>query len=293
MEARTIVLFVNPRAGTGSGKRLVQDLEALLTQNGFEVVRIDEIPRLASYVAEHRSQIHAVVSAGGDGTVETVVNATDADVPIAIFPLGTENLMAKYLRIEPHPRRTLEMIQRGKKAHFDAGRANGKLFLVMLSCGFDAEVVRRVHQERRGNITHLAYAKPILESIATYDYPNLRVQWENEQDSQELECHWAFLFNAPIYAAGLQIVSDGDPTDGELELATFAGGSFWQGLWQFGTVVVGQHESMPNFQLNRCKRLTIRSDHEEVAYQVDGDPGGFLPVEIEVLPKHLTLLVNE
>jgi diacylglycerol kinase family enzyme len=291
--AREVVLFVNRRAGTGSGHRLVSDLEGLLKQYGYDVTMIDTIAGLAPHVSSNRSQIHAVIAAGGDGTAETVVNATDADVPIAIFPLGTENLLAKYLRIEAHPRRLVEMISLRKTVQIDAGRANGKLFLLMLSCGFDADVVRRVHEERQGNISHLAYAKPIVDSIWNYDYPNLRVAWETDAGWKELDCHWAFAFNTPSYAAGLQIVSEADPSDGEFEIATFAGGSFWHGLWQFSAVVLGQHYQLPDFKLNRSNRIRISSDRENVAYQVDGDPGGFLPVEIEVLPKHLTLIVDE
>lgn len=291
--SRLIVLFVNRRAGAGTGKRLVEDLEVLLRDFGFDVVTIAELDALKPFAAEYKSKIHAVVAAGGDGTVEAAVNAIDADVPIAVFPLGTENLLAKYLKIEAHPRRVVEMISLGKTIQIDAGSANGKLFLVMLSCGFDAEVVRRVHEEREGNITHLAYAKPIVESIWNYAYPNLIVEWETDDGWQQQDCHWAFAFNTPSYAAGLQIVSNADPSDGQIDLATFSGGSFWHGLWQFSAVVLGQHHQLPDFQHGQCKRIRIKSDQENVPYQVDGDPGGFLPVEIEVLPKHLTLIVDE
>lgn len=289
-----VVLFVNQRAGSGSGKALVDDLQELLQSSGFEVQVIADLQKLKPFVTEHRARIHCVVSAGGDGTVEVVADAVDADVPIAVFPLGTENLLAKYLEIEAHPRNVAAMVSRCKTQRIDAGSANGKLFLVMLSCGFDADVVRRVHEEREGNITHLAYAKPIIDSILSYDYPNLVVEWEDESgERKQADCHWAFAFNMPSYAARLQIVTEGDPSDGRFELATFAGGSFWDGLRQFGAVLMGQHHHQPDFQLVRTPRIRISSDRKDVSYQVDGDPGGFLPVEIEVLPGRLTLVVPE
>ncbi len=290
---RLIVLFVNRRAGTGTGKALVTDLEQLLIEAGFDVRIISVLDELAPFVRENKQQLYCVISAGGDGTIEVVVNAIDREIPIAIFPLGTENLLAKYLGIEAHPRRLVDMIVRKETKQVDAGSANEKLFLVMLSCGFDAEVVRRVHEEREGNITHLAYAKPIIESILNYDYPNLVVEWETADGWNSIDCHWAFAFNMPSYAAGLQIVSEGDPTDGLLELATFAGGSFWDGLRQFGAVLMGQHQHQPDFQLVKTQKIRIRSDRPDVPYQIDGDPGGFLPVEVEVLPKHLKLIVDE
>lgn len=290
---REVVISFNPRAGTGAGKPLIGELRELLVEYGYDVKLIDCLDTLTEYSAQRGPQIHAVVAAGGDGTIEAIVNATKGQQPIAVFPLGTENLMAKYLKIEAHPRRLIEIISLGRSVQFDAGTANGKLFSIMLSCGFDADVVRRVHDERQGNITHLAYAKPIVDSIWNYDYPNLIVEWEEDGQWKESNCHWAFIFNTPSYAGGLRIVSEADPTDGQFELATFAGGSLWHGLWQFSAVVLGQHHGLPGFQLHRSSHIRIRSDQSQVAYQIDGDPGGNLPVEIKVLPRHLSLLVDD
>lgn len=289
---REVVISFNPRAGTGAGKPLIDELLRLLAEYGFAVTTINSLEELGTYAAERGDAIHAVVAAGGDGTIEAVVNATNGKLPVAVFPLGTENLLAKYLKLEANPRRLIEIISLGRSVRFDAGIANDHVFSIMLSSGFDADVVRRVHEERQGNITHLAYARPIVDSIWNYDYPNLVVEWLEHDEWKQIDCHWAFVFNAPAYAGGLRIVSEANPTDGLFEIATFAGGSFWHGLWQFSAVVLGQQQSLPGFQLNRSNHIRIRSDQQNVAFQIDGDPGGFLPVEIKVLPKHLTLLVD-
>ena len=289
---REVIISFNPRAGSGSGKPLIQELKHLLLDYGYDVQLMDSLETLATYSAEQGDRIHAIVAAGGDGTIEAVVNATQGKLPVAIFPLGTENLLAKYLKIKAHPRRMVEIISLGRSVQFDAGTANGNLFSIMLTCGFDAEVVRRVHAEREGNITHLAYAKPIIQSIWKYDYPDFTVEWMEDGEWQEQNCHWAFVFNAPTYAAGLRIVSDADPTDGLFEIATFSGGSFLHGILQFGSVVFRQQKSLPGFKLHRSDHIRIKSTRDDVAFQIDGDPGGVLPVEVKVLPKHLTLLVD-
>ena len=290
---REVVVAFNPRAGTGTGKPLIEELRQLLDEYGYEPVMMDSLERLSVHAAERGRAIHAVVAAGGDGTIEAVVNATRGKLPVAILPLGTENLMAKYLKLDANPRKLIEILSLNRRVQFDAGIANDEVFSIMLSAGFDADVVRRVHQERTGNITHLAYAKPIIESIWNYAYPNLIVEWKEDGSWRQLDCHWAFVFNAPAYAAGLRVVPDANPTDGMFEIATFAGGSFWHGLWQFSAVVLGQQQSLPEFELHRSDHIRIRSDDKQVAFQIDGDPGGVLPVEIKVLPKHLTLLVDD
>ena len=80
-------------------------------------------------------------------------------------------------------------------------------------------------------------------------------------------------------------------TDGLLDLCTFARGSLWSGLRyaaaaQFG----GRHRAMADCVIRRARRLRITAD-APVAYQLDGDPAGFLPVEIEVLRGRLTAVV--
>ena len=89
--------------------------------------------------------------------------------------MGTENLLAKYLRLGQDPNQIAEMVVAGRVRQLDVGSVNGRLFLIMLSCGFDAEVVRRLHEDRSGNIHHFSYAKPIIDAIRTYEYPPLRV----------------------------------------------------------------------------------------------------------------------
>jgi diacylglycerol kinase family enzyme len=51
-----------------------------------------------------------------------------------------------------------------------------------------------------------------------------------------------------------------------------------------------RHQRLPDCTVRRARRLRVTSQ-EEVHYQLDGDPGGLLPVEIEVLPGRLTLVV--
>jgi diacylglycerol kinase family enzyme len=175
----------------------------------------------------------------------------------------------------------------------DAGQANGQLFLLMLGCGFDAEVVRRIHADRTGNITHFSYFKPILDSIRHYSYPELRITaLEAPPDSppKEVRAAWAFVANLPRYAAGLAIVPDADGTDGCLDVCTFKEGSFLSGLMYLAGVVTGQHRSWSDCVTLRARQLRIEAD-VPVPYQVDGDPGGYLPVEIQVVPQRLTLLV--
>ena len=233
-----------------------------------------------------------MIAAGGDGTIAEIANRTAAGTPLAVFPLGTENLLAKYLEVTHDCAAFADAIAEGRTTWIDAGRANGRIFLLMAGVGFDAEVVHRLHAERTGSIRHLTYVKPILQAIRKYNYPELRVfcSQAGEPWSEPIRCRWAFVFNVPRYGLGLNFVPDGNAADGQLDLCTFERGGLMAGLHYLIAIVRGRHQESPGFRAWRGPRLRIESD-AQVPYELDGDASGKLPLEIEILPRQLRLLV--
>ncbi len=289
-EATKVLISVNPKAGARSVRPVVERFAELLRGRGFFPVLSSDIEEIAHESARSldRGELRAVVAAGGDGTIGLVANHTGPGVPLSVLPLGTENLLSKYLGIKPDPEAVCETIANGTTVRLDAGKVGGKFFLLMVSCGFDADVVRRLHEHRAGHINHFSYAKPILDSIRNYEYPELKIYC----DQREISARWGFVFNLPCYAMGLQIAPDADGTDGMLDLCTFKDGSLWSGLKYLSGVVLGQHQTWSDCVIQQAKHIRIESAGA-VPYEIDGDPGGFLPVDIEVVPNRLTLVVPE
>jgi diacylglycerol kinase family enzyme len=299
----------NRRAGARSGADAVRRVTRQLLDCGFQVEEYTEFEVFKSAASDalDSGALRAVVAAGGDGTAAAVVNATRPETPIAVLPLGTENLLAKYFGFNLDPTRLCRTIERGDTIRLDAGCANRRVFLLMLGCGLDAEVVRRLHADRRDNIRHLSYAKPILGSLRSYEYPEMRVYCEGDKrpaaspadrdtgcdpPQPPITARWVFVANLPCYASGLKIVPRADGADGLLDVCTFRQGSLWNGLRYLGGVILGRHETWRDCVSLRTRRLRIESN-EPVPYQVDGDPGGCLPVDIEVLPQRVTILTPE
>jgi diacylglycerol kinase family enzyme len=300
--ADRVLLLRNPRAGAGTNARRLARLLKELSVRGFRYEVITDLAELPEQVEALSAGGHlrTVVAAGGDGTADAVANLTPPGTPLTIFPLGTENLLAKYLRLTADPATLADTIDFGRIIRLDAGEirigsAPPRIFLLMMGCGFDAEVIRRLHEMRDGHITHLSYAKPILDAIRTYDYPTVSVTCHETPDGpavQRITAHWVFVFNTPSYAVGLGICPDANPFDGELDLVTFRGGSFWQGLLHLGNVLMRRHRGRASVKCLRTGCLRITSDRS-VPVQLDGDPWGELPVDIRILPERLTAVVPQ
>jgi len=288
--AKSVIISINPNSGASDNQAVARKLEGLLRENGLEVHMPTEIASIRKLATElhQNGQLRAVVAAGGDGTAAMLVNELPFAFPLAVLPLGTENLLAKYLDVSSDPEQLCELILDGRMVSLDVGRANEKYFLVMCSCGFDADVVSRLHSARKGHISHWSYARPIIDAISRYRYPTLRIQADDS--GEVIKSKWAFVFNIPRYAMNLPIVSDADSMDGKLDLCTFRGGNLLRGLFYLGGVIFRQHRRWKDTRFVKFTTLRIESD-EPVPYQLDGDPGGQLPLNIRVEPGYLKVIV--
>ena len=174
-----VLILLNPKAGAVDAHDRAKELAGLLGYRGFETETCTDL-HLAALRANtlFAAGKFVLVGVGGDGTIAELVNRTSEGTPLTIFPAGNENLLARYLHLGPSPRKLAETIVRGRLINLDAGRAAGRIFLLMASCGVDAEVVGRVHAHRTGHIRSWNYFKHIWDVLRTYEYPELRVYWD-------------------------------------------------------------------------------------------------------------------
>jgi diacylglycerol kinase family enzyme len=294
--ADRVLISVNPTAGAHSSSARVDRLVALLRNARIQADVLTDLGEVARQANELHAagRLRALVAVGGDGTVAELVNRTVAGLPIAILPAGNENLLARHLDLGAEPDACCRTIVDGALVRLDAARADRRIFLLMAGCGFDAEVVRRLHSRRRGHVQRSSYFKPIVDSIRSYGYPELRIYW-NEEGGDEVRpvswcARWLFAFNLPCYGGGLDIAPQADGCDGLLDVCTFRRGGLWHGLRYAAAIFLGRHGRLTDFAVRRVARLRIESD-AEMPYQLDGDPGGVLPVEIETLAGRLTMVV--
>jgi diacylglycerol kinase family enzyme len=287
-----VLVSVNPKAGSGSRRQDVDELVARLDGHGLcaEVSTDldDVVERAGRWLADGR--LRAVVGAGGDGTMHQLLNRMPPNAPLAMLPLGTENLLAKYHRQRRGAGPLAEMLVAGQVTKFDTGRANDRLFLLMASAGFDAEVARRMAEGRGQNISHLSYATPIFSAVWHYDYAPMNIVCETPDGEQQIEATFCFVFNLPRYGLGLPFAPEADGTDGLLDVCTFRRGSFYHGLRYLVAVALNRHHRLEDCTKLQVHRMKIESDGR-VPYQLDGDPGGWLPLEIDVVRQRATLIV--
>jgi diacylglycerol kinase family enzyme len=234
-----------------------------------------------------RENLACIVAAGGDGTVADVFNRHPG-VRLAILPLGTENLLARFLGIPASGTEVARLIATGRVWVLDLCRMGDRRFVLMASAGFDADVISRLHHARRGNISRLSYVQPILESVRKYEYPEIRLYVDGSPTPATARL--AVIVNVPIYALGLSVARSARGDDGLLDLRLFRQGSAFQMVRYLCNLALGIHEALPDVESLAGHRVRIDSD-VPVPIQLDGDAAGFTPAEISVLPGALEVIV--
>ncbi|MCC9601780.1 protein BmrU [Stieleria sp. JC731] len=295
--SRQIIVFTSPKAGSGANREQVPRLEEMLSQRGLKCSVMHspaELERLIKYAAEVGDQQPVVVCAGGDGTLGLVASKTLPETPLLTMPMGTENLVGRMVGQSAEAESILKTLATGYLHRIDAATANGQLFLIMATAGFDAEVVRRLHLRRKGHIRRLSYLLPILNTLTRYQFPAIRVCELDDDGSavQVTTCRWAMAFNLPRYAAGLQIAPSAIGNDGKLDITAMCGSGIYKGIRYLYGAMTGRLDRQRDVCRFQTPRLRIESD-QRVAFELDGDYAGHLPVTIESLPMRVTLVVPE
>lgn len=288
-DADRVAILVNPKAGPIAAQPRADRLADLLKKQGFKVEVFTDLAAVAAQANQWHADgcLRALVGVGGDGTAAELVNRTNPGVPISLLPGGNSNLLAVYLQLSKDPEQIARVITDGVAARLDAGMANNRVFLLMIGCGFDAEVVNRVHGNRTGHISFKNYLGPVRDVIRNYEYPAIRAEWDDGQPADALLARWMFVFNLPCYGGKFRIAPHSDGSDGQLDLCSLAQGRFWK---YFAAIMLRQHHRLADWNTRRVRRVRITSEGK-VPYQLDGDPGGWLPLDVQVLPGRMTLVV--
>ena len=287
-----VIIQRNPMSGSGRGRGELKKLIVHLRHLGFHVRMFSNRARLDQHLATGLTNrdLRCIVAAGGDGTVADLVNRHPG-VAIAILPLGTENLLARYIGVRRCGRRLAQMIDRGRIRVLDSAMANGRRVLLMLSAGIDAEIVQAVHSARTSNIYRHRYVGPTLRAFFS-NQPRVFTAIASDGSASISGSH-LIVTNVPRYGFEIPFAPNAKPDDGLLDVRAFHGTTRWQVFWHAFSLRIGL--PIPDTDVTRFSAASVTIHCEEetrpALTQCDGDPGPLLPLSIEIVPRSLLLIV--
>jgi len=295
---KTLLIF-NPHAGQRNARRELEKALELLTERGWEVAQRETQGKGDGlrYAQEALSSgYEAVIVAGGDGTVNEVVNGlAGSDVALGVLPLGTGNVWAREIGMPfstplrpSHLLAGAQTLAEGLIYAADVGQTGERAFLLWAGVGFDAQVVENLNPRLKRYLGPLAY---ILFGLSLARNP-LATPVTLTIDGEEISRKVLFIeiSNVRLYAAILRLAPEACLDDGLLEITIFKGEGLPALIRHFFKMLICRHLCDPQVERYKGKRVRLTST-SPLPVQLDGDYLGTTPLECTVLPQALRVIV--
>ena len=227
-----------------------------------------------------------IVAAGGDGTVNEVVNGiAGSDVALGILPVGTMNVFAAELGLPGDLDEAWAVIRAGRTRKVDLVRANSRYFVQLAGVGLDAQVVQETSWNFKKNFGPLSYVISAAQ-IAARKPPRLIV----EADGIEREGSFVLIGNGRYYGGPVAVFKDARIDDGKLDVLIFKNLGYLDIARYLGTIFMGKHTGLSDVEYFQTKKAAVRSE-EDVPVEVDGEAVIRLPVTFRISSRKLRVVV--
>ncbi|MEN6358196.1 MAG: diacylglycerol kinase family protein [Armatimonadota bacterium] len=289
------LLIINPISGQGKAAREKRKLLDYASAAAHMRTVITSGPDDAAETAQKAAHdgYDLIIAAGGDGTINQVINGIgDIGIPLGIVPLGTGNVLAHDLGIPIHnTEKALEIIRRGKTRRVDVAKTNTRRFILMAGLGFDAAVIDSVSPKVKDVFGTMAYAPAIIEQLVKFTPARFRLTF-NDKSVYETEAYAVIAANCGTYAYNFKIARQAIFDDGLLDIMVFEAGALTaiNLVGQALDTIFQGTIAHPSTSYFRAAKVRVESE-PSVRMQLDGDLHGESGVDIEVVPKALSLIV--
>jgi YegS/Rv2252/BmrU family lipid kinase len=285
-------LFVNPASGHHSVQRLQSVLEKLaLHAINPEVMQVrtpDEILARCSVINEE-TEPSLLIVAGGDGTINAVVNSIKAGSAntLAILPFGTSNVLAAELGITS----ILDGVERiiaGNTRSLTVGvlemESRTLRFLLMAGIGLDGAVVRDVRPHWKKTVRQGAYALSALSRALHWDKETFSVR----SPAGDISCHTAIICNAARYGGNFILSPDSSIFSPGLSAVCITGNS--RSIYLGCALDLFRNRVEKSRHLVRMDASTFEIEGRH-PIQIDGDFVGYGPARIYECPDFVQIIV--
>lgn len=288
------LLIVNPEAGSRSTMKALPDIEHLLREReaDYEFHFTKERGHATELVKEIGSDFDVIVSVGGDGTINEIINGMpNIDKPMGIIPIGTGNDFARSCSMKPGDLASaVDVLLAHDVKELDVGVANGRRFINALGIGFEgrANDIAKMLSFLSGSLKYLI---AIGATYLTYRRMNLKIEFNDIKTDEKV-----FLLsigNGWNVGGGLQLTPKAQLDDGVFDVCYLQNITRLRILQIFAKLYDGTIDQEEEYEGHQTKELHIKSELPIPAH-IDGE--AFDPVQkefkVSIIPKAIKIIGN-
>ena len=243
-----------------------------------------------------------VITCGGDGTINEVINGlAGSQVPMALLPAGTANILAKELGIPWDipaaarliPTSNLRRIALGSvmnataQGHVDPSQGC-RYFLCVAGAGPDGAMVHAIDPALKDRTGIIAYWAEGIRQLIKYRFPEMSINWMNSH----LDATLIVVGRTAHYGGPFKITTGASLFADDFEIVAYTTRSRLKYLAALPALWLGQLRKINGIFAWKTSEVTCLPANGETVYaQVDGEPVGTLPLHFRVVPDALTLVV--
>jgi diacylglycerol kinase (ATP) len=299
-------LIVNPRAGSTRFQKLVLKAAKHLVKLGCEVEQSrtkqpGEAMHLALQAAEAGCDV--AVAVGGDGTINEVCNGlAGTQTALGVLPAGTANVYAAEVGIpiwgplkpDAVPEAT-KIIATGQQRRIDLGRlhfqdGSSRYFLMWCGIGLDAAISQARPAASSRSLGYMSWL--VASLLVTFDFMGTRATLVTDSSTLKARILLTVVSNGQLYGRIWRMAPEAKLDDGLLDVAVMTGHGWPSTVKHVVGLSLKRHVKDPDFHLYRTARLSF-SAHEALPVHVDAETIGTTPVEIEVAPLALKVILPQ
>jgi diacylglycerol kinase (ATP) len=280
------VVILNPAAGNEEAKNWEKRIESI---TGGCLIHTTSHPGEAEALARRAVMegFGKIVAAGGDGTVNEVVNGlAGSNVALGLLPIGTVNVFAMELGLPSHNLELCwDVIQGEDMRLVDLPSANGKCFVQLAGVGLDAQVVKETSLAFKRTLGPLSYLISAAQ-IAARQPPKLFIESENAPVE---EGSFVLIGNGRLYGGPFPFFKHALIDDGLFDVVVFKRLGYLEIIKYLQDVVFSSDIRVPEIEYFQTQRLRITSE-QDVPMELDGELAGACPVDFQIKEKALRVL---
>lgn len=285
---KKIKLIYNSGAGQSKFQYFLDSIIEKFMQNDIEVTvfRAGENTNLYEFLKDVNTEdLYAIVVAGGDGTINRVVNVmanNNIKVPLGIIPAGTSNDFARHIKMPNNFSDCISKILAGNVQPVDIGLVNDKYFINVCSAGLFTNASQKADTNLKNAIGKLSYLITAVHQLSRFRPFQIKIETESDIIIEKVNLF--LIFNGSS-AGGLEkLAKESNIQDGLLDIVVIRNCNFIQASLLLGKILAGTHLDDKNVIFLKEKSLKItkikgKCDNPDV----DGDEGPKFPLDVKCI----------
>lgn len=289
---KKVKVIINPAAGMN--QPILKELNSVLSKAKVQwTVDVTLGPNDATRFAKKavRQRVDAVIVYGGDGTVtEAARGLVGTKVPLLILRGGTGNVMAAELGIPENIEEACGLLfsRRGKTRVIDVGEYNDGVFLLRLSLGLEAEMIKNADRDFKSMVGNVAYMISAFQSMIASKPVTYHLTIDGQKRVMEgLCCIIANSGNMGL--PDMRFAPDIDITDGRLDVIVLHQFNV-PDIFHMATYLIDQRRESETFSVMQAKNIVVEARPHQ-AVQCDGEMIKNKRLTVKVRSKALRIIV--